>query len=390
MLSFVRSAHRARMPGSPADPERPLVPRRLYFVAAGLVALLNGWTFAVALGMGVPGLLIGALYALPVTVSWYRPMAAWWIMLGLLLLAMVLNVDDWGPWLLSELIAQAPVVFTLALVSTRRVAAVVFLITLAAGVLSELWVRTGQPHVVQAMVNWGLGLLAVMMIGHNLKTRRLSTLRVAEEHGKRRLLEERARIARELHDLVAHHMSVIAVQAATAEYRLKGGVSGEVLQEFRDINGAASASLAEMRQLLDALRDGRDDSPSASQPRLEGLAELAESARRAGTPVRLELPERTLEVSAATSLTVYRIVQEALSNVIKHANGAATLVTIGLDGGNLVVEVVNEAGVKSVPGSGYGLVGMRERVTLAGGELFAGALTDGRYAVRAVLPQEAK
>jgi signal transduction histidine kinase len=367
-----------------------MVPRRLYFVAAGLAVLLNGWAFAVVLGAGVPGVLIGALYGLPVVVAWYRPMVAWWLMLGLLLLATALSVADWRPWLLSESVAQAPVMFTLALVSARRVTAVAFLTTLAAGVLSVLWVRPESPHVVQAMVSWSLELLVVTMIGHSYRMRRLSTLRVAEEYGKRRLLEERARIARELHDLVAHHMSVIAVQASTAPYRVKGVASEEVLREFRDINAAASTSLTELRQLLGVLRGDRDNPLTAPQPSLDGLAELVESARRAGTPVHLELPEHTPEAGAAMSLTVYRIVQEALSNVIKHATGAATSVTIALDGRNLVVEVVNEAGAESAPGPGYGLVGMRERVTLAGGELFAGRLADGRFAVRAVLPQGEK
>ncbi|MFI9557223.1 sensor histidine kinase [Nonomuraea endophytica] len=391
MLSVVRSAHRARVPASPADPGRPLVPRLPYVVAAGLVALLNGWTFAEVLGAGLPGLLIGALYALPVAVAWYRPLTAWWIMLGLLAGMTALGVGDWAPWLVTETLSQAPVVFTVALVSTRRVTAAVFLITLGTGVLSELWLPDESPHMVQAMLNWGLALLAVTVIGLYLRMRRLSTLRIAEEYGKRRLLEERARIARELHDLVAHHMSVIAVRAATAPYRIKDAASEEVWQEFRDINAAASSSLAEMRQLLGVLRsEGDDDPPTTPQPGLADLAELAESARRAGTPVRLELPERAPELGAALSLTVYRIVQEALSNVIKHAGGATARVAIGLDGGDLVVEVVNEAGARSGAGSGYGLVGMRERVSLAGGRLSAGATGDGRYAVRAVLPREAK
>ncbi|MFD9948366.1 sensor histidine kinase [Nonomuraea sp. NPDC059023] len=385
------------MPASPADPGRPQVPRRPYFVAAGLVALFNGWAFADMLGAGLPGLLIGALYALPVAVSWYRPLTAWWIMLALLAGMTVLRVGDWSPWLVSETLAQAPVVFTVALVSKRRVTAAVFLITLGTGVLSELWLPDVSPYVVEAMRSWGLMLLAVTVIGLYLRMRRLSTLRIAEEYGKRRLLEERARIARELHDLVAHHMSVIAVRAATAPYRIKDAASGEVWHEFRDINAAASASLAEMRQLLGVLRsEGDDDPPTAPQPGLRDLAELAESARRAGTPVRLDLPERAPDLGAALSLTVYRIVQEALSNVIKHTGGAPARVAIGLDDGDVVVEVVNEAGTRneagarSGAGSGYGLVGMRERVSLAGGELSAGATADGRYAVRAVLPREGR
>ncbi|MFC7590366.1 sensor histidine kinase [Nonomuraea antimicrobica] len=356
------------------------------------------YMFGDLLGLGGLGVLIGVLYGVPVVVAWYRPMVAWWSMLGLLLAATALGVGDWGPWLISDQLPQAVVMFTVALVSTWRVTAVAYLITLGAGVLSASWVQYRWPNVVLAMMIWGLSLLTATMLGHHLKMRRLSTLRVAEEYGKRRLLEERARVARELHDLVAHHMSVIAVQAATAPYRIKGGVSGEVAREFRDINAAASASLGEMRQLLGVLRGDRDGPLTEPQPGLGELAELVESARRAGTPVRMELQEPVPELGASVSLTVYRIVQEALSNVIKHANGAPTAVTIGRDGADLVVEVVNEAGAESASGAGagagagagFGLVGMRERVTLLGGELFAGTRADGRYAVRAVLPLEGK
>ncbi|RBQ15879.1 sensor histidine kinase [Spongiactinospora rosea] len=373
------------MPASPADPDKPLLPRRLYLITAGLSGLLIGWMFAYVTEVGVSGWPMGALYAAPVAVSWYRPVTAWWMTLALLTMMTVVGIDYWRPWFLPEMVVQSLVLFTVAVTSARRVTAAAFLITLGAGSSAALWVGTEGPYVAQGMANWALGLLAATLIGYGFRTRRLSTLRIAEEHGRRRILEERARIARELHDVVAHHMSVIAVQAATFPNRAKEGASAEALREFREINTAARASLTELRQLLGVLRGDRDDPPAS--PGLEALEELVESARRAGTPVRLELPERSAEPAAALSHAAYRIVQEALSNVVKHAGGAPTVVTVGLDGGALVLEVVNEPGPGSVPGAGYGLVGMRERVAALSGELSAGVRPDGRYAVRAVLPE---
>ncbi|WP_158557881.1 sensor histidine kinase [Spongiactinospora gelatinilytica] len=377
------------MPASPADPGKPLLPRRMYFIAAGAAGLFFGWMFAYVTEVGVPGWWIGALYAVPVAVSWYRPMTAWWITLALLVLMTIFGIDYWRPWFLPELVVQSLVLFTVAVTTARRVTAAAFLITLGAGLLSALWTGAEQPYAAQGMANWALSLLAATLIGYGFRTRRLSTLRIAEEHGKRRILEERARIARELHDVVAHHMSIIAVQAATFPNRVKEAAPAEVLREFREINAAASASLAELRQLLGVLRGDRDDPAASPRAGLGALEELVESARRAGTPVRLELPERSAELGAALSHTAYRIVQEALSNVVKHAGGAPTVVTARLDGGDLVLEVVNEPAPAPASGAepGYGLVGMRERVATLSGELFAGELSDGRYAVRAVLPQ---
>ncbi|TDD24515.1 response regulator [Nonomuraea diastatica] len=107
----------------------------------------------------------------------------------------------------------------------------------------------------RGLLSWTLALLVAVVLGHVRRVRRLDTLRVAEEHGRRQVLEERARIARELHDVVAHHMSVIAVQAASAPYRVEGGVSEEVAREFAAINAAARESLRDMRHLLGAQPD---------------------------------------------------------------------------------------------------------------------------------------
>jgi signal transduction histidine kinase len=211
-----------------------------------------------------------------------------------------------------------------------------------------------------------------------------------EERAKRLLLEERARIARELHDVVAHHMSVIAVQAASADYRIVG-LPSAARAEFESISASARDSLAEMRHVLAVLR-GHDTEPERSpQPGVERLGELVEAARRAGTPVTLTLRDVPARLPDAVALSVYRIVQEALSNVIRHAAGAATRVEVVAGTAEVVVRVDNEpppgpARTVVDPGGGHGLVGMRERAAMLGGELVARPRQDGGFTVEVVLP----
>ncbi|WP_169807658.1 sensor histidine kinase [Herbidospora mongoliensis] len=205
----------------------------------------------------------------------------------------------------------------------------------------------------------------------------------------RQLPDERARIARELHDIVAFHMSVIAVQAATAPYRIEDGVSEEVSREFQTINVGARESLREMRQLLSALRHAGD----APSPGLADLPRLVESTRHAGLAVRLTIADPPHPPGPAVSLTAYRIIQEALSNVVRHATGAPTAVRVRTNdaGDRLLVEVENGRPGADLPDltsarSGFGLVGMRERVAALGGELTTGSDGHGGFTVSATLP----
>ncbi|MER7487145.1 histidine kinase [Streptomyces sp. NPDC126497] len=214
------------------------------------------------------------------------------------------------------------------------------------------------------------------------------------ERGRRTLLEERARIARELHDVVAHHMSVITVQADTAEYRLHG-LPPDVREEFTSIAAAARESLGEMRRLLGVLRNEEARGELAPQPGLTRIGQLVEATARAGVPVGFTPCDA--DVPEAVGLSAYRIVQEALANVVRHAPGAPTRVSLSQsaddgDGARLTVLVVNgpPPGPPAAPleegGTGHGLVGMRERVRLAGGTLDAGPLPDGGFRVAARLP----
>lgn len=240
-------------------------------------------------------------------------------------------------------------------------------------------------------------LAVAFLAGLLVRVWRQGRARVAEEEqvaeaerGRRRMLEERTRIARELHDIVAHHMSVIAVQSSTAEYRLTS-LSEETKTEFRSIGEQARDSLSEMRRLLGVLRGDEETGPRSPMPGPESLDALVESVDRAGTPTTLTVGGLPDDLPETLALTVYRVVQEALSNVVRHANGASTQVEVGHREGTVEVTVVNAAPTSGAAppepqGTGLGLVGMRERVAILGGELEAGPTGEGGFRVRAALP----
>jgi signal transduction histidine kinase len=229
-------------------------------------------------------------------------------------------------------------------------------------------------------------------IGLRLRAQRAlaaQTERTEAERARLALLEERARIARELHDVVAHHMSLIAVQAETAPYRLTD-LPVTARAEFGSLSAAARAALSDMRQLLGVLRQ---DEPArlSPQPQLSELPLLVDAARRAGVAVELSVPAALESVPAGVGVCAYRIVQESLSNASQHAPGAAVTVSVGQDSGSVQLRVANGPGgpADRRPDDrppGQGLTGMRERVALLGGSLSAGPASDGGFVVSAVIP----
>lgn len=222
----------------------------------------------------------------------------------------------------------------------------------------------------------------------------------AAEHERRLVAEERTRIARELHDVVAHSMSIIQVQATSAPYRLSG-LDDAAKAEFGEIAASARAAMGEMRELLTVLRDPGTDAETAPQPTLAQLPELVASVERAGVPVVLEVAPGLLDGGLAAA-TAYRMVQESLSNVLRHAPGAPTVVTLRrVDGDRAALDLTVRNGpspnappaaappaASPAPGSGpgHGLVGMRERARLVGGRIDSGPTADGGFEVHAVLP----
>jgi signal transduction histidine kinase len=230
------------------------------------------------------------------------------------------------------------------------------------------------------------------------------------ERARRAVRQERARIARELHDVVAHHLSLMAVRAETAPYRL-AELPAPVREEFGSLSAAAREALADMRRLLGVLRD---DGPAerAPQPQLADLPVLIDAARQAGMPVELSVlsgpaPMTPGPVPSAVGVCAYRIVQESLSNASRHAQGAPVTVSLDHRAEGVLLRVANGPGPTGSPmgspmegtarvtageGSrrtGHGLTGMRERVALLGGSLSAGPSPDGGFVVSARLPVSA-
>jgi signal transduction histidine kinase len=209
------------------------------------------------------------------------------------------------------------------------------------------------------------------------------------ERARRIALEERTRIARELHDVVAHHMSLMAIRAESAPHRLEA-LSDPVRAEFGALSGSAREALADMRRLLGVLRS---DQPAgrAPQPGLPDLPGLIDSARQAGMAVELVAPPALDRVPPGAGVCAYRIIQEALSNAGRHAPGAPVTVSVRHHADAVTLQVANGPGVPAGPRAnghrpGHGLAGMRERAELLGGSLSAGAAPGGGFSVSAVLP----
>jgi signal transduction histidine kinase len=217
-----------------------------------------------------------------------------------------------------------------------------------------------------------------------LETRATLSAQEVAEQAARAVADERARIARELHDLVAHSMGVIVIQSQAAQ-RAMADRPDLARTALASIETAGRQGMVEMRRLLELLTGG-DDGTVVPQPSLHDLDELVERVRRAGTPVALTVSGDLGSLPAGVDLAAYRIVQEALTNVLKHAGPASARVVVRAAGGVVDVEVCDDGrGDAGGPGAGHGLVGMRERVALYGGTVEVGGLPDGGYRVRARL-----
>ncbi|MFE3599740.1 sensor histidine kinase [Streptomyces sp. NPDC059096] len=351
------------------------------------------------LGGGWAGALATA-QAAPLLLAVTRPLQAWWIVFtadvigGILLLsADGLDGRPW-PWTPMVIVGYLVLMICLGLREPRRTLLAVWLATGVAGLLFEaVSPATGfGTHVLLFVLSGLLLVLSAALRERGDAQRRLveqETISEAER-ARRTLLEERTRIARELHDVVAHHMSVITVQADSAPYRIEG-LPDAAREEFSTIAAGARESLTEMRRLLSVLRSDGGEGERAPQPGLDRVQQLVEATVRAGVPAELSLPARLGPVPPAVDLSAYRIVQEALANVVRHAPGARTQVSVVVHADRLTVLIVNGPGTArtsplETTGTGHGLIGMRERVRLTGGTLDTGPLPDGGFRVAARLP----
>jgi signal transduction histidine kinase len=266
--------------------------------------------------------------------------------------------------------------------------------SMAALMLLPIWLWVGPRWGAPTFVTIGLCAVTAALAAISDSRRARAELATQVEHGeveeaRRAVLEERTRMAREMHDIVAHHMSMIAVQAETAPYRLDD-LTERTRAEFATLSGAARDALADMRRLLGVLRS---DEPAelAPQPRLSDVPELVEATRQAGITIELHMCASDVDVPPGVGVCAYRIVQEALSNAGRHARGAPVVVRVEQGDQRVLVDVLNGPGTSVAENAsgnrpGHGLVGMRERVTLLGGSLSAGPDEDGGYAVSAIVP----
>ena len=234
-----------------------------------------------------------------------------------------------------------------------------------------------------------LQLVAFWLAGVFVRDRRQATWLAARSEELQRQAEqaaaaERARIARELHDIIAHHLSVVVLHAAGA--RAAGRADPETLAE---IEYSGRQALTETRRLFGVLRDPEEETGRAPQPGIGELPALAGSLRAAGLEVSLSIDGDHTALPPAVDVSAYRIVQEALTNVLKHAGPARAEVTVGCARSAVTIEVTDDGPAepgRKAPAGGHGLAGMRERAAVFGGELAAGPRPGGGFAVRARLP----
>ncbi|MDL4775069.1 sensor histidine kinase [Actinomadura xylanilytica] len=338
-------------------------------------------------GLLVPGstaLLYAAAVTVPLALRDMHPLAAW----RLSFLAMAL-VDTHGwlsvPYIPAGAFVAIACLFTVAVRCSRDITLGVALLSFAA-----VWIKnppTGPGATVL--------LLLPLATGYAVRLRQTARRELAEQKKRHQdaeaVLTERQRIARELHDVVAHHMSMIAIQAEAAPYKV-ADVPAETRKDLAEIRATALDALTEMRRILGVLRS-EDGAETAPQPSLERLDELVAGARGTGLDVTTRLDGDLAALPPGVGLTAYRILQEALSNAMRHAPGSRVLVEAGRDGGILRLKVANgppgdgHRPTPSPPGGGHGLVGMRERAVMLGGELIAGPTPEGGFTVTATLPE---
>lgn len=237
---------------------------------------------------------------------------------------------------------------------------------------------------------WVLGEFMGARKAYHVEVERRLALLETERDQQARLAvgEERARIARELHDVVAHAVSVIVVHADGAAYTVR--TQPELAERaINTISATGREALTELRRLLGVLRSDGDESELVPQPSTQSLAELAERVRTIGVPVRLDLSGDLDDLPAGVGLGIYRIVQEALTNTIKHAGtGASAEVRVARIGDRVELDISDRGSGKALANvvGGNGLIGMRERANVFGGTLQAGPEPNGGWRVHAVLP----
>jgi signal transduction histidine kinase len=291
-----------------------------------------------------------------------------------------------GPNILSQAVANFCALYALTVWTPPRRFAIGFAIVISAVLASSL----GPGASLKQAVFFGLVEGIVMLLVRRVIGDRDRRAQIAERErdvaAREAVVEERARIARELHDVIAHHVSMIVLQAG-AERRVLGDANASTREVLETVEQSGRSALTETRRLLGMLRGDSND-PLTPQPGLDDVPMLVGQLRDAGLPVELSIDGERRELPVGIELSAYRIVQEALTNALKHAGDARATVHVRYGSDSLELEIVDDGrgGGKRTSGGGHGLVGMRERVALYGGRFDASRRPSGGFAIRVVLP----
>jgi signal transduction histidine kinase len=348
---------------------------------------------------------VAALIALPLGLAASTPLRAWRLQVLVALAAPVIvrppagwTTEQGPPWPPTMIFVALYITYAVAVRLELHLVVGVWLVTDAGILWSYLVTGTRGDDLSEA--NVAIVFVTILIAyGYLFGTRRRLQRQLVEgerrrqrEQARSALLEERARIARELHDVVAHHMSVIAVRAETAPFRIPG-LPDAVKDDMAETSAIAREALTEMRRLLGVLRGADSTTEHAPLPGMDRLEGLVAAVRGAGLTVDLRVVGTRRPLPSGLELSAYRIMQEALSNALSHAPGARATAEVHYEPACLWLRVHNQvpAGGDRQPsaGPGHGIIGMRERAAMLGGTLAAGATADGGYLVEAVLPLDA-
>jgi signal transduction histidine kinase len=329
------------------------------------------------------------------SLAWRRRAPGWTLAVSGALALILLHEDPSAG--ATAVLAPAVALYSLALTRSRASQLLAAVAAVAAVVLADA-LHSGNPTLLQTLGH--VLLVAIPLLAADahrtrhayvtlLRERLELAERTREQEGERRAEQERMRIARDLHDVVAHTLTTINVQAATAAELLDGN-PGHARAALETIEDASREAIGELRAILGVLRDGEDrDAPLTPAPGLDDVADLVRRTREEGVDVHIDVAgERPARVPDAVSLAAFRIVQESLTNARRHAAGAAVRVRLAYEPSGLTLAVENAAGTATNGNgatAGVGIMGMTERASALGGTLRAGRLAEG-FRVDAELP----
>lgn len=308
--------------------------------------------------------------------------------------ALLTSADSPAPWI--QVCAVGLASFTIGERAGDRTRSALVVIVVAAMLALGFVAQDADP--IEALVLPFVVLIPTWLMGDILRARRVEVVRRAEaiersirereERLRAAASEERRHVARELHDVVAHAVSVMVIQAGAARQVVRSSPE-QAEESMLAVESTGREAMTELRRFLGALSDDDEAAGLAPQPGIGELSTLLERVREAGLPTSLEVDGEPRSIPPSLDVTVYRIVQEALTNALRYARRAATLVRLSWEPDQLRLEILDDGpATGDADGSGRGLVGMSERASLVGGRLEAGPRVGGGYAVRAWLPLE--